>query len=85
MGAKQTKNCNDSGTFDHVLPDGGHRDSPSSSNNKNRENEVDAVPEWDCVFSSDVVWEHMSDGHEWVNSYCLLEVRMFILLCKLFA
>ncbi len=77
MGAKHTKNCNESDTFDHVLPDSGHRDLPRSSNNENRENEVDAVPEWDCVIATDVVWEHKSDGHEWVNSYCLLEVRKF--------
>ncbi len=84
MGAKHTKKCKDSGTLDHVrdhvLPDGGHTDSPRASNCENRQNEEADVPEWNCVITTDVVWGRKSDGHEWVNSYVLLEVRGFALL-----
>ncbi len=80
MGAKQTNNRKDSDMVDHVLPDDGHRDSPRADNNENRENEDAAVSEWDCVITTDVVWERKSDGLEWVNSYVLLEVRGFMLL-----
>ncbi len=80
MGAKHTKNCKDSGMVDHVLPDGGHRDSPRVGNDENGENEDAAVSEWDCVITTDVVWERKSNGLEWVNSYVLLEVRGFMLL-----
>ncbi len=85
MGGKHTKKCKGSDMVDdRALPDGGHRDSRRVDNNENQENEdAAAVPEWDCVITTDVVWEHKSDGLEWVNSYVLQEVSAFYASLKL--